>query len=1439
MICSISFGSVLAKDSNENVALNKKATGTNAESGSDYSNVVDGDKSSSVDARLSSNVNTMPTVILDLAEEKEVKFFKLFLEDRENVQHKNNVKKYKITFSKEENFSENDYTVERTLDTTTVRDDVLLSKAINIRYVKIEVVETHKDIHWDNAGIVEFELYKNPVNVALGSKATGTNTEGNGNTYEKAVDGDYETRLSSQQNTTPILRLDLGEAKEIQFLRLFVEDRKNSQYKNNVKNYKVTFSNDVDFKEELTSIESELDIETIKDEVVLATPVNARYVKIDGIVTHKDNSWDNAGIVEFEIYDYPFSEKVVTSGGDVTDVRPVYDESLNKIVVPEVDGYHIEIDGVDFEQNVNKNFEVYKPLTEKKVQISLKLTNTLTNEVEITKDFEVLIPGIYDASTGNKKPSVSPELAEWYSDSTNTFIANSDSRIVIDPKHKEALQYMAKEFKADYTDATGKQIDVIYKDNPKAGDFYFTLDTKDSYMGKEGYYMTIADQVTVKALDPIGAYWSTRSLLQVLVQSEDKNELPYGEVRDYPKYEVRGFILDVARKPFSMEALDNIAKNMAWYKMNDLQIHLNDNYIFLEDYGVGETELEAFKAYDAFRLESGIANEKGETPTSKDYAYSKKEFKEFIVRSREMGVNVVPEIDVPAHASSITKVFPEMMVKNGRSPLQNKRPLIDHIDISKPEAVSLIKDIFDDYTRGGSPVFDSDTVVHIGADEFLSNYKAYRDFINEFVPYVKETNTVRMWGGLSWIKDNPITKIDKQSIENVQLNLWSKDWADGMEMYDMGYQLINTIDSYMYMVPNGSNGKGAYNDFLNTDALFNNFEPNVLSTKSGWKSIPAGSDQMLGAAFAIWNDNIDKYASGLTEADLYKRFEDALPVIAEKTWANGKEKGSLSAIRKVSANVGIAPRSNPLMDESSIDGEYATYTFEKGNELKDASKNNRDLSNLKNATFEKGKSSNTIALTGNESYAETPLDKIGDGNTLSFDLKLTKATAGDILFEDDSFYGTHDLRIMNDGKLGFTRELYDYTFDYQVPVGEWVNISIQTLNLKTALYVDDEFIGYALGEYIDKGIVKKSKIGSSTFALPIKRIGSKSNSIQGMIDNVIIEKTNSDANKVPGSNITVEATSHFNGEGPENVIDNDPNTIWHSNWADGSATLPQTLTFTFKEPVAIAKLSYLPRPSNSANGDIKRLDLYVTDENGIEEKIVSDQLFSNDKTLKIIKFDTVIAKKVRIVITGSYGVEQDTHASAAEIAFYKPKEDTNVEPEVSAEGMKELVERYKEKGAFESDRVANALTKHLTAVIHYEKNEEFEKVVKHMEGFKVLLDDQKEKELISDEAYNALKAGADSLIEKYKSEVSAVEIKELVERFAKEGEFENDQTVRSLTTHLTAVAQYEKKEVSEKVVKHMESFKVLLDYQKENKLISEKAYKSLMAETNSLVKKWQ
>lgn len=86
--------------------------------------------------------------------------------------------------------------------------------------------------------------------------------------------------------------------------------------------------------------------------------------------------------------------------------------------------------------------------------------------------------------------------------------------------------------------------------------------------------------------------------------------------------------------------------------------------------------------------------------------------------------------------------------------------------------------------------------------------------------------------------------------------------------------------------------------------------------------------------------------------------------------------------------------------------------------------------------------------------------------------------------------------------------------------------------------------------------------------------------------------------------------------------------------------------------------------------------------------------------------------------------------------------------------------------------------------------------------------------------------------------VSAATMQKLVERFETEEAFANDGIARSLNVHLTAVNRYEEKGLTDKVIKHMESFTMLLNHQKDNEWISERAYNALKVEAEALLKRY-
>ena len=337
---------------------------------------------------------------------------------------------------------------------------------------------------------------------------------------------------------------------------------------------------------------------------------------------------------------------------------------------------------------------------------------------------------------------------------------------------------------------------------------------------------------------------------------------------------------------------------------------------------------------------------------------------------------------------------------------------------------------------------------------------------------------------------------------------------------------------------------------------------------------------------------------------------------------------------------GTGPNTNPYYKENKKGENYESYDFNNG--LKDSSENKRDLKEGKNTEIK----DNALVLKDGVSYVTSPIKELGNGNKLSFDIKLNKpAKPGDILFESDADYGTHDIRIMEDGKLGFTRELYNYYFDYELPVGKKVNIAITTAQQKTSLYVNGEYVCDAKGKFIHNDMVKKDNITHSTFALPLERIGSKTETVSAVIDNVVVTEKAPEVdlyNKASWSGKAESETPTSHGGQNEGIIgmafDNKPSTIWHSDWSQATKDKVPTTSggagsgkgadgsiwteISFDKAYEINQVSFTPR-QDSNSGQVTKASLYIqTEKNGEWVEVAKDQTFDANKSEKTFTFDT-------------------------------------------------------------------------------------------------------------------------------------------------------------------------------------------------------------------------
>lgn len=1219
-----------------NHALNGTATANNSETsywGPDKAidGIVNRDAAKPDQSRWSTNMGTTPMVLtIDLKEEKAFSEFKIEWERK-------NIKGFNISISNDNNEYTPVYTKPDDSNITSLTTTVTLENSVSARYVKL-TVDNYDDTEaagWASVSLYEFEVLgeESYENLAVGATAVASGSETTSFGPANVVDENMKTRWASTANhdDDKWISLDFGTAKDIASVTLKWERR-------NATKYKIQSSKNGTSWEDvktLTKAPREFD-----DIINFDNTINTRYLRVvvsdfENLAEDRDGksvNWPTVSLYEFEAYavkQQVDSEQIVTIDDVINNlVIPAVAKGDTKMALPQVpEGFEIEFIGADYEQILDRDLTIHQPIVDTIVSVNYKVKKG--DQEKITGAYNVTIPGKNSPDVSiNAKPKVVPELAEWVG-TEGSFTISDDSRIVINPAYKDDLAYLAKTFKADYQAQTGKEIEVVYANTPGAHDFYFTLGSSDTGLKEEGYLMTVGDSVKVEAVDKTGAFWATQSILQILKQNS--NTIPNGQTRDYPKYEVRGFMLDVGRMPYSLDILKDIAKNMAYYKMNDFQVHLNDNYIWVEDYGDN-----AFDAYSGFRLESDIkAGGNGGLNqadlTSKDVFYTKDQFRTFIQECRDMGIAVVPEFDTPAHSLALTKVRPDLAMKD-----KSVARHWDHLDLDSmyDESLAFTQSIFNEYMNGDDPVFDQNTTVNVGTDEYDGKYaENFRQYTDDMLKFIQDTGRdVRLWGSLSMRKGSTPVRS-----ENVQMNIWNTSWANPNEMYKQGFDLINMVDGTLYMVP----GAGYYNDYLNSQNIYNNWQPNNM----GGTIIPAGDEQMLGSAYAIWNDMVDKKANGISEYDIYDRFEKALPAMSSKLWGDGQDL-KYNELNEVVNSLGTAPNSNPRDVVTSKSDTVLNYDFNKS-EIVDKSGNEYNVVNKKNVATVAGKFSKGLELSGGESYIETPLADMGPNNSVSFWVKMDKdATGEQVLFESDK--GSIKMSQKDTGKVGFSRIGYDYSFNYELPKDEWVKLEIKGYANKAELYVN--------GELVDT-LAKNATGGKyATLTLPLERIGSKTTSFKGIIDNLEISTTGSqsddtDYTKVDSSNFTVSTDNENPQAGNEGPItyafDNNEVTFWHSNYSPYQA-LPATVEIDMKEVHTINQFDYLPRQDGNTNGQITKYELYIKENAADEYQKVSEGELAANASLKKITFDAANARYIKFVALEGTGNGGKSFACASE-----------------------------------------------------------------------------------------------------------------------------------------------------------------------------------------------
>lgn len=575
----------------------------------------------------------------------------------------------------------------------------------------------------------------------------------------------------------------------------------------------------------------------------------------------------------------------------------------------------------------------------------------------------------------NPKPFVVPELKTWSGAEGQTALSG---RIVV---KNAKLKTVATALAADYKEMFGKELTIV-NGATKGGDVVLSL-KKNKALGDEGYTMNVGSAVEITAATERGAFWATRTLLQIAEQHKDGN-LPKGKTTDVPEYKLRGFMIDCGRKFIPMSYLRDLAKIMAYYKMNTLQVHLNDNG-FRQYFGGDWNKTQA-----AFRLECdtypGL--------TAKDGSYSKQEFIDFQKLAEQNGVEVIPEIDAPAHSLAFTQY---------KNEIGSKEYGMDHLDLFNPETYKFMDGLWKEYIGGKNPVFIGKRV-HIGTDEYSNAKKdvveKFREFTDHYVKYVESFGKQAVvWGALTHA--NGDTKVKNKG---VLMDIWYNGYADPVEMKKQGYKLVSIPDGLVYIVP----AAGYYYDYLNCQYLYEHWTPAVIGNKTFEENDP----MIEGGMFAVWNDHA---GNGISTKDVHHRVYPALQTLAVKCWTGKETKLPYAEFDSKRAELSEAPGVNEL----GRLGKPGSVVLEK-------------------ATVNAGETLNA--------------EEIGYNYAVTFTIDGKQEANGTELFR--SANAVVYLADPEQGKLGFERDGYRNLFNYRIPAGEKHTITIEGTNKMTRLLVD-------------------------------------------------------------------------------------------------------------------------------------------------------------------------------------------------------------------------------------------------------------------------------------------------------------------------------------------------------------------------------------------------
>lgn len=234
-------------------------------------------------------------------------------------------------------------------------------------------------------------------------------------------------------------------------------------------------------------------------------------------------------------------------------------------------------------------------------------------------------------------------------------------------------------------------------DHPIPGAYNMEVNAKGVYIG--------GDNAT-------GTFYGVQTLLQLL-PTEKASSLPvsYLTIKDYPRFQYRGLHLDVSRHFFPVSFVKRYIDYIALHKMNYFHWHLTDD----QGWRIEIKKYPNLTKAGAWRNGTIIGHHPGTGNDSIRYGgfYTQKEVKEIVDYAAKRYITVLPEIEMPGHASAALTAYPYLGCTGGPYEVQQTWGVFNEVFCAGNDSVfTFLQNVLDEVM----PLFPS-KYVHIGGDE--------------------------------------------------------------------------------------------------------------------------------------------------------------------------------------------------------------------------------------------------------------------------------------------------------------------------------------------------------------------------------------------------------------------------------------------------------------------------------------------------------------------------------------------------------------------------------------------------------------------------------------------------------------------------------------------------------------------------------------------------